>query len=979
MRSSAALLLTLAARCVLAAALEVPVIVEEPAGVARRGEPVSGGIALPPGQFKPGAAFALVDGTIPLPVQVAPLVLGPKGFLRWILLDYQLDLEPNERRTLTLRAAGPAKPARQLRTVDGAQALIVDTGAIRFTVSKTKPFGLFDGVEAGGKPVVLGGAVSYVDAATDQRSPAAPPESVKLLYNGPLRVTLEVRGPFTGDDAGRLRYRTTVTAWAGRSDVLVRHTLINSREDRRVHTKVKSSAIELKPAQPADHAVVGIDDASVRVARVEGPCTLHQGLLPSMEKPGRLTKGEAEAVAENKTGNWIALGPVWVMDRFLATDPPRLLAVRADGTLVLDAAPRRFDGVKDGKRVRGQPFESDFRWLFDCTQLSSEYRIDFAAPAEPAALAARAKAAAARVWGFAPGSWYAQCDVLAVGPFGTLDDEKACHKLWGWTAGKEPVAKKDPTRFVAWEDNHYESEADSTEALILMFLRTGHRGWFDEAEAWARYHTDIQTWRTDGWTWKDGAVWFPTGGPLGNRPQRPAADSRGFVPPWHKQATVRDRSLWHICIAKECYCHFYGAGIVDWFCLTGDRDALDAAIDKCELKLDEFARARKFEPGKSGIASTRGFGRGFYVAVRTWMAVPENPVVQKVIDLCRDTYLQLPDTYLDERGVYAVVQNKPPSKRYLTPGIKDYMNDFDITVDAKGVFHGKDGGTWTWRDIGGTWMISYIDYAVDMLARHTGDEDLIDHAIATGQFTARFMMSPVAKQTWYYTALDIPIRGQMLDPWRYDGLDRSEHGEGPKHSGWYTRFFPDVCAIGYAWTGEKPLLDAARRFWSYGNRRGYRTTKLYPQHAYAYHRPPKDDSTLSTARLFYLATHPRKDSQPPAAVGDLAAELLGDGKARITFTAPADAGGGRAVRYQVKAATLPIAPYEDWLYARDSGKKRNWWKATNCKGEPTPSKPGTKESFVVTGVPTARPLYLAVRTFDDSSNRSAMSNLATVK
>ena len=77
MRSSAALLLTLAARCVLAAALEVPVIVEEPAGVARRGEPVSGGIALPPGQFKPGAALALVDGTIPLPVQVAPLVVGP--------------------------------------------------------------------------------------------------------------------------------------------------------------------------------------------------------------------------------------------------------------------------------------------------------------------------------------------------------------------------------------------------------------------------------------------------------------------------------------------------------------------------------------------------------------------------------------------------------------------------------------------------------------------------------------------------------------------------------------------------------------------------------------------------------------------------------------------------------------------------------------------------------------------------------------
>jgi hypothetical protein len=28
-----------------------------------------------------------------------------------------------------------------------------------------------------------------------------------------------------------------------------------------------------------------------------------------------------------------------------------------------------------------------------------------------------------------------------------------------------------------------------------MFLRTGKRGFFDEAEAWIRYHTDLQAWR----------------------------------------------------------------------------------------------------------------------------------------------------------------------------------------------------------------------------------------------------------------------------------------------------------------------------------------------------------------------------------------------------------------------------------------------------------------------------------------------------
>ncbi len=54
------------------------------------------------------------------------------------------------------------------------------------------------------------------------------------------------------------------------------------------------------------------------------------------------------------------------------------------------------------------------------------------------------------------------------------------------------------TAFVAREDNHYESEADSTQGLLLMYLRTGQRGWFDLAEAWARYHLALSAAIDDG-------------------------------------------------------------------------------------------------------------------------------------------------------------------------------------------------------------------------------------------------------------------------------------------------------------------------------------------------------------------------------------------------------------------------------------------------------------------------------------------------
>ena len=146
---------------------------------------------------------------------------------------------------------------------------------------------------------------------------------------------------------------------------------------------------------------------------------------------------------------------------------------------------------------------------------------------------------------------------------------------------------------------------------------------------------------------------------------------------------------------------------------------------------------------------------------------------------------------------------------------------------------------------------------------------------------------------------------------------------------------------------------------------------------FADHSPPKDDTVLETARLFYEWSHPRADDEPPAAITDLTAKRLGDGKAEVRFTAPPDAGGGRVVRYQVKVSELPIVSYDEWDFARDHGQRRNWWRAVNCRDEPTPGASGTVERFTVSGVPFAERLYFAVRGYDDANSRSGLSNVAT--
>ena len=97
-----------------------------------------------------------------------------------------------------------------------------------------------------------------------------------------------------------------------------------------------------------------------------------------------------------------------------------------------------------------------------------------------------------------------------------------------------------------------------------------------------------------------------------------------------------------------------------------------------------------------------------------------------------------------------------------------------------------------------------------------------------------------------------------------------------------------------------------------------------------------------------------------------AAHVNGDDVAHVT-------------RYQVKASKLPIVPYEAFDFARDVGKKRNWWRAVNLDGEIVPARHGASERFTVSGVPDTAMLHFAVRSFDDADNRSPMSNVTAAK
>jgi hypothetical protein len=211
-----------------------------------------------------------------------------------------------------------------------------------------------------------------------------------------------------------------------------------------------------------------------------------------------------------------------------------------------------------------------------------------------------------------------------------------------------------------------------------------------------------------------------------------------------------------------------------------------------------------------------------------------------------------------------------------------------------------------------------------------------------------------------------------------------ELGEGISINGYLARFHPDICARAYSLSGEALLKQRAYDYWWGGSHRGYNATKMHALGGvgrWANISSDHDETVILTGRTFYEWARPRTDQAAPAAVKNLTVSRGGEGEAEVSFTAPADEGGGRVVRYQVKCSDRPIVDYEAFLAhynAFTDGTVCNWFLAVNLEGEPTPKAAGQPERFVVKGVP-AGATYFAVRAFDDASNRSGISNVAQLR
>ena len=796
--------------------LKVTVTVKEPAGVARQAEPACGGIPFKKGQVKSAEELVLFDKAgKPVAAQFTKLAGYEDGSVQWALADFRATVPANGVVEFVVKP-GTSPTTVGIKVAETADAVTVNTGVLEFTVSKAK-FNLLESVKVSGTIVSGAPIAKAVRIATSQGDEfaAGAPDKVSWEYKGPERVTLRVDGAYKNDKSESfLFYTTRLTAWAGSSVLRIDHAVRNSDLKKGFVATIKEATLAIPlgfttKEQGKSYDWIAGGDGKVGVLLVNrnsGGCF-----------PGESTYAgkRTEACYEQSLAN----------GRLEVAVIPRSDAVPVPTT--------------QKSILYGYDKERGYFALGDCAHKNSQITLDFYAGARDAAAnAAREKALRSPLHALAEPAWISETETLGSGKFGTLADEIETYKKWDWKKWddpkRQPHAPAEPRAYVAKERIHWVSETDCVEGLMLMYIRTGERGFLDWARAWAEYGVTHYTFRTDGFAFTTARV-----------PTRAIDWGRSWPYGWSDS-----RSEW---------CHYYAAGLFDYYCLTGEVDALEGARDLVEQAVEWTAKYNK--GGNIGFYGVRTFSREWLGILRQ-AQLTRDPADRKVADRLAEVAFTCADW--DPRGFvrwggadYVVrLWIKPSAEKY--PRLRAYLAEKGITYSDKGVITDKNGDSWTLRSDGGTWEQCALNQAFDRYYLLSGAEEAKARAVQMARFARDCQISKKCQQAFYYTVIDFPEKGKVFDIADWDDEHKNCPGPGAKHHGHYTMFFPDVFARACSLTGEKEWLDAARMAWNRGSKRGVRGHETTEQQApddevfvFAYHHPPDEDSALSTGRMFY--------------------------------------------------------------------------------------------------------------------------------
>ena len=227
----------------------VPFLLEEPTGVRRERWPICWGVPFPQGALGSAENVRLLDpdgGEIPCAIRETGR--WPDGSVKWILLQFQVSVGPQERATYTVEFGTGVVRAEfdsPLTVSDAEGEILVETGPLRFAVSKRR-FALLDQVWFEETPMLRPGDAQRVWLTTPEggtyRMAEDPSPSVAVEETTSQRVVLRATGRHLSDDGDKLfDYLVRIYAYAGLPRIDIEYTFVNTEDEE--YTEVKEIAL----------------------------------------------------------------------------------------------------------------------------------------------------------------------------------------------------------------------------------------------------------------------------------------------------------------------------------------------------------------------------------------------------------------------------------------------------------------------------------------------------------------------------------------------------------------------------------------------------------------------------------------------------------------------------------------------------------------------------------------------------------------
>lgn len=290
-----------------AQSLDVPIAVQETAGVARAGEPVTFGVPVPKGMLKDLARLRLYNPEgKPVPAAFRAVsrwwddAATQAQSIRWIHADFFADVPARSRAVYRLRSSDEPQPppSAPIRVESEPDLIRVHTGPIQFTVRKTGPI-----LDAPG--------LRNVDflLCSDERiykASQSPASELIVEEENPLRVVVKRTGSHAWADRQdrALDYTLRIIAYAGKPQIRVIYSFIN-RQGRSMSDFVRLDGLWLQ-------AQLERDSPPVRVEQLE---------------------------AEPRRAGWFEAGGIGIGLRWFWQLYPKGFEVRAGRTLRLSLFP----------------------------------------------------------------------------------------------------------------------------------------------------------------------------------------------------------------------------------------------------------------------------------------------------------------------------------------------------------------------------------------------------------------------------------------------------------------------------------------------------------------------------------------------------------------------------------------------------------------------------------------------------------------